>query len=59
MAQACGTAAVTGRYGTRDAAFRRAEVLRQKGTWPGVITHADGSASLTYDPQDTITAEGE
>lgn len=50
---------MTGRYGTQDAALRRADVLRQKGTWPGVITHPDGSASLTYDPQDTITVEDE
>lgn len=50
---------MTGRYGTEDAALRRVNALREKGTWPGVVRHPDGSASLTYDPQDTITTEGE
>lgn len=46
---------MTGRYATPDRAFVRAEVLRRSGIWPGVRLHGDGSASLTFDPQDTTT----
>jgi hypothetical protein len=48
---------VSARYGTEDAALRRAETLRQRGTWPGVIRCADGLFRLTYDPQDTTEDE--
>jgi len=43
---------VTGRYPDPDRAFRRAELLKRSGVWPAVRQHADGSASLTFDPQD-------
>jgi len=41
---------MTGPYATEDDALRHVDVLRQHGTWPGVIRHADGTCSLTYDP---------
>lgn len=48
---------MTGRYATEDLAFRRVRVLQQHGTWPGVILHGDGSASLTFDPYAPLPAE--
>lgn len=44
---------MTGPYATESDAQKRAEVLKQGGTWPGVIRYPGGTASLTYDPQDT------
>lgn len=40
-----------GRYPDEAAAFRRVEALKREGRWPGVIRHADGTCSLTWDPQ--------
>lgn len=48
---------MTARYGSEHQALKRADVLRQKGTWPGVLRFADGTYGLTYDPQDAITME--
>lgn len=42
---------MTGRHASEDAALKRAGTLRQHGVWPGVRRHADGSASLTFDPE--------
>jgi hypothetical protein len=41
---------MTGPY-TPERAFARVEMLKRAGIWPGVRLHADGSASLTCDPQ--------
>jgi hypothetical protein len=48
---------VTGPYATEELALRRVEALKHSGIWPGVRRHADGSASLTFDPQETTTTE--
>jgi hypothetical protein len=37
-------------YPTEEAAFRRADVLRQQGIWPGVRA-CDGGWELTWDPE--------
>lgn len=37
-------------YATEEQAFRRAEVLKGRGVWPGVITRTDGTFALTHDP---------
>jgi hypothetical protein len=37
-------------YATDEQAFRRAEVLKGRGVWPGVITRTDGTFALTHDP---------
>lgn len=41
---------MTGRYPSFAAAARRVEQLKAVGRWPGIITRADGSCSLTWDP---------
>lgn len=38
-------------YDSYDRALRRAEVLKDGGIWPGIRCHADGTYSLTYDPE--------
>lgn len=42
---------MTGRYDSADRAFARVGVLRQQGTWPGVVVHQDGTADVTFDPE--------
>lgn len=37
-------------YPTEEQAFRRAEVPKGRGVWPGVITRTDGTFALTHDP---------
>lgn len=40
-------------YSTEEAAFRRVEILRRQGIWPGVIKIGSGKAyRLTHDPYD-------
>lgn len=50
---------MTGRYPSEDRAFARAEILKRSGIWPSVRTHADGSASLTFDPADAPPQDGD
>jgi hypothetical protein len=38
-------------YADEAAAFRRVDTLKAVGIWPGVITRADGTCVLTYDPE--------
>lgn len=42
-----------GIYDSYERAVRRVEVLKDRGVWPGITCHADGSCTLTYDPPDT------
>ena len=44
------SAAMTGAYTTEADAQKRVVQLIRTGRWPGIITHPDGSASLTFDP---------
>lgn len=48
---------MTGRYASEDRALARVEILKRRGIWPGVRRHADGSASLMFDPDDTTLPE--
>ena len=39
-------------YPTYERALARVDNLKQQGIWPGIITRADGTYALTYDPGD-------
>lgn len=39
-----------GAYPSEAAAIRRLDQLKRAGRWPGIIRHADGTCSLTWDP---------
>ena len=45
---------MTGTYSTFAVAAHRVETLKNVGIWPGIICHADGSCSLTFDPDLTV-----
>ena len=48
---------MTGRYSTEERALARVDMLKRRGIWPGVRRHADGTASLLFDPDDTQLPE--
>lgn len=39
-------------YTTFEDAAWRVERLKESGIWPGIVCHANGTYSLTYDPED-------
>lgn len=46
---------MTGTYATFDRAAARVETLKGSGIWPGITCRADGTCSLTYDPDRLVT----
>ena len=38
-------------YPTFERALQRVEVLKAAGCWPGIVSLADGTYRLTYDPE--------
>lgn len=48
---------MTGPYATFTDAARRVDALKQQGRWPGIVQHADGTYSLTWDPAEAAVKQ--